>query len=146
MASEERDEKMIVDARWLGTHRSDASVVLVDTRPAEEFANGHLEGARHFDPFPFHHSDTSEAGMRQFRGQLEWIFSALGITGEETVVFYENDSGMLAAVRDRLAPGLALDGCIRAHVADKDLRAARSAALRAGALHALYPRRTIVSP
>lgn len=97
MASEERDEKMIVDARWLGTHRSDASVVLVDTRPAEEFANGHLEGARHFDPFPFHHSDTSEAGMRQFRGQLEWIFSALGITGEETVVFYENDSGMRAA-------------------------------------------------
>ena len=52
---------------------------------------------------------------------------------------------MLSAVRDRLAPGIALDDFIRAHVADKDLRAARSAALRAGALPALYLRRTIVS-
>lgn len=52
---------------------------------------------------------------------------------------------MLAAVRDRLAPGTTLDDFIRAHVADKDLRAARSAALRAGALPPLYARRTIVS-
>jgi thiosulfate/3-mercaptopyruvate sulfurtransferase len=97
MASEEAGENMIVDARWLGAHRGDDRVVLVDTRPAEEFSAGHLEGARHFDPFPFHHSDTSESGMRQFRGQLEWIFSALGISGEQTVVFYENNSGMRAA-------------------------------------------------
>src|SRR5579875_1884364 len=72
-------------------------VVLVDTRPAADYWAGHLAGARHFDPFPFHHSGTGEAGMNEFRSQLAWIFSALGITGGETVVFYESESGMRAA-------------------------------------------------
>ena len=94
MAGEQND--FLVDARWLGEHRAAAGVVLVDTRSATEFRAGHLIGARHFDPFPFHHLDTSEPGMREFRAQLEWIFSALGITGDETLVFYENDSGMRA--------------------------------------------------
>ncbi|MDO8430867.1 MAG: sulfurtransferase [Candidatus Binatus sp.] len=88
---------LLVDARWLEQHRGDSNVILIDTRPAKEYWEGHLAGARHFDPFPFHHKDTSDRGMEEFHGQLEWIFSALGITGRETVVFYENDSGMRAA-------------------------------------------------
>jgi thiosulfate/3-mercaptopyruvate sulfurtransferase len=94
MAAEQND--IVVDARWLGEHRADGNVVLIDTRSAADFRAGHLKGARHFDPFPFHHADTGEPGMREFRAQLEWIFSALGITGGETLVFYENDSGMRA--------------------------------------------------
>ena len=97
MAGEQGDQNdILVDARWLVEHRADRSVVLVDTRSAADFRAGHLRGARHFDPFPFHHVDTSEPGMREFRAQLEWIFSALGITGDETLIFYENDSGMRA--------------------------------------------------
>jgi thiosulfate/3-mercaptopyruvate sulfurtransferase len=97
MAREQGDQNdILVDAQWLGEHRAGASVVLVDTRPAADFRTGHLPGARHFDPFPFHHADTGDSGMRGFRAQLEWIFSALGITGDETLVFYENDSGMRA--------------------------------------------------
>ena len=88
---------MIVDARWLREHRDDASLILIDTRPVKDFHAGHLSGARHFDPFPFHHTDTSERGIAEFDAQLQWIFSALGITGRETVVFYENESGMRAA-------------------------------------------------
>ena len=90
-------EKLTVDARWLQEHLGDASVILIDTRPAKDFHAGHLTGARHFDPFPFHHTDTSERGIAEFGAQLQWIFSALGITGRETVVFYENESGMRAA-------------------------------------------------
>ena len=86
-----------VDAKWLGEHREDAGVILVDTRPAKDFHAAHLRGARHFDPFPFHHTDTSERGIAEFGAQLQWIFSALGIGGRETVVFYENESGMRAA-------------------------------------------------
>jgi thiosulfate/3-mercaptopyruvate sulfurtransferase len=97
MASTESKPKLLVDARWLKEHRDDASVILIDTRPAKEFWAGHLRGARHFDPFPFHHTDTSERGLSEFGDQLEWIFSSLGITGHETVVFYENESGMRAA-------------------------------------------------
>ena len=91
------DSTLLVDSRWLEQHRTDADLILIDTRPVKEFWEGHLAGARHFDPFPFHHKDTSARGMEEFRGQLEWIFSALGLTGRETVVFYENDSGMRAA-------------------------------------------------
>ncbi|HYB90147.1 MAG TPA: sulfurtransferase [Candidatus Binataceae bacterium] len=94
MAVNPRPARYLVDARWLREHRGDKNIVLIDTRPADEYWAGHLRGARHFDPFPFHYYDTSERGMAEFRSQLEWIFSALGITGKETVVFYENDSGM----------------------------------------------------
>ena len=97
MAGEQNDilqNNILVDARWLSEHRAQRSIVLVDTRSAADFHAGHLSGARHFDPFPFHYADTGERGMREFRAQLEWIFSALGITGDETLVLYENDSGM----------------------------------------------------
>ena len=67
-------------------------LILIDTRPAKDFHAGHLRGARHFDPFPFHHTDTSERGVAEFGAQLQWIFSALGVGGRETVVFYETNS------------------------------------------------------
>lgn len=86
----------IVDARWLREHRGDANLALVDTRAAKDFWAGHIAGARHFDPFPFHYSDSSERGTAEFKAQLQWIFSALGITTRQAVVFYENDSGMRA--------------------------------------------------
>jgi thiosulfate/3-mercaptopyruvate sulfurtransferase len=88
--------EFLIDAQWLASGSRDNEVVLIDTRPAAEYWAGHLGAARHFDPFPFHHSDTGDAGINEFRGQLAWIFSALGITGHETVVFYENESGMRA--------------------------------------------------
>jgi thiosulfate/3-mercaptopyruvate sulfurtransferase len=87
----------IVDARWLREHRDNTDLILIDTRPAKDFHVGHLLGARHFDPFPFHHTDTSERGVAEFGAQLQWIFSALGIGEHENVVFYENESGMRAA-------------------------------------------------
>jgi len=97
MTSHPDDAQYLVDARWIREHRGDPSVVLIDTRAAAGYWGGHLARARHFDPFPFHYYDTSEKGLREFGAQLEWIFSALGITGKETVVFYEQDSGMRAA-------------------------------------------------
>ena len=96
-ARAEGKPELIVEARWLREHRDDASLILIDTRPVKDFHAGHLSGARHFDPFPFHHTDTSERGIAEFGAQLQWIFSALGITGRQTVVFYENESGMRAA-------------------------------------------------
>ena len=96
MASDTAAANFLVDAQWLAQHRDDPDLILVDTRAPADYWAGHLERARHFDPFPFHHSDTAESAMREFRGQLEWIFSALGVTAGATVVFYEGDSGMRA--------------------------------------------------
>jgi thiosulfate/3-mercaptopyruvate sulfurtransferase len=112
----------LVDARWLAKHRRSAGVVLIDTRTADDYWKGHLRGSRHFDPFPFHHADTSERGMSEFRAQLRWIFSALGLTGRETaVVCYENDSGMRAT---RVAWALEFMGHPRARILDGGLKAA----------------------
>ncbi len=87
----------MVDAAWLERNGARDDVILIDTRPPKEFWAGHLERARHLDPFPFHYYDTSPKAIGEFNAQSEWIFSALGITGRETVVFYENDAGMRAA-------------------------------------------------
>jgi len=113
--------ELIVDARWLREHRDDTSLILVDTRPVKDFHAGHLSGARHFDPFPFHHTDTSERGIAEFGAQLQWIFSALGITGRKTVVFYENESGMRSA-RGQWA--LEYAGHLNARMLDGGLKAA----------------------
>lgn len=112
---------ILVNARWLSEHRAQRSVVLVDTRSTAEFHAGHLSGARHFDPFSFHYSDTSERGMRVFRAQLEWIFSALGITGDETLVLYESDSGMRVTRTASLAENM---GHRRVRILDGGLKLA----------------------
>ena len=110
----------LVDARWLSEHRNEAGVVIVDTRAPKDFWAGHLAGARHFDPFPFHYSDSSERGTSEFKDQLRWIFSALGITTRHTVVCYENDSGMRAT---RVAWALEWMGHRDAKILDGGLKA-----------------------
>ena len=120
MAGSGAQAKPIVDAKWVRAHRADKSVVFIDTRAADDYLAGHLRGARHFDPFPFHYSDTSPRGTAEFHAQLEWVFSALGITGQETVVCYENDSGMRAA---RVLWLLEWMGHKRARMLDGGLRA-----------------------
>jgi thiosulfate/3-mercaptopyruvate sulfurtransferase len=117
----QEETKLIVDAKWLREHRGDTDLILIDTRAAKDFRAGHLRGARHFDPFPFHHIDTSERGIAEFGAQLEWIFSALGITGRETVVCYENESGMRAA---RVQWALEYAGHSMAKMLDGGLKAA----------------------
>jgi thiosulfate/3-mercaptopyruvate sulfurtransferase len=121
MAAKITHAKFLVDERWLAAHRRDKNLVLLDARPADEYWAGHLAGARHFDPFPFHYYDTGERGTAEFRAQLEWIFSALGISGKETVVCYENESGMRAT---RCAWALEFMGHPRARILDGGLGAA----------------------
>jgi thiosulfate/3-mercaptopyruvate sulfurtransferase len=123
MASETGSE-LLADSTWLGANRN--GTVLIDTRPPADFWQGHLDGARHFDPFPFHHSDTGEAGLREFHGQLQWIFSALGLTGDETVVCYEDTSGMRAT---RFAWMLIYMGHPRIRILDGGLKAATGLSL-----------------
>lgn len=117
MASE---ADFLVDVRWLSEHRDDANLVILDTRAPKEFWAGHLPGARHFDPFPFHYSDSSERGINEFKDQLRWIFSALGITTRHIVLCYENDSGMRAT---RVAWVLEWMGHRNAKILDGGLKA-----------------------
>src|ERR1700730_2965768 len=70
---------------------------LLDLRPAESFAQGHIRGAVHFDLWGISLIDTDEAPLRAFMWMIGHLFSLRGVTPDRPVVVYEEDSGMRAA-------------------------------------------------
>jgi thiosulfate/3-mercaptopyruvate sulfurtransferase len=71
--------------------------VVIDTRPAEQFAQGHIPTATHFDVWGLSLIDTNEASLRAFMWMIGHVFSFRGVTPDRSVVVYEADSGMRAA-------------------------------------------------
>lgn len=71
--------------------------LLIDVRPAEQFAAGHLAGAAHLDLWGLSLIDTSDAPLRAFMWMIAHLFSLRGVTPERPVVVYESDSGIRAA-------------------------------------------------
>jgi thiosulfate/3-mercaptopyruvate sulfurtransferase len=64
-------------------------VVLIDTRSPENYAAGHIAGAVNmFEIFTYLAMSTPE-GMAELREKFSIAFGAAGISGAETVVFYE---------------------------------------------------------
>lgn len=71
--------------------------LIIDVRPAEEFARGHIPGAVHLDLWGLSLIDTSEAPLRAFMWMIGHLFSLRGVTPNRPVVVYETDSGIRAA-------------------------------------------------
>ena len=71
--------------------------LILDLRPAEEFARGHLPGAVHLDLWGLSLIDTSEAPLRAFMWMIGHLFALRGVTPERPVLLYEHDSGIRAA-------------------------------------------------
>ena len=71
--------------------------LIIDVRPAEEFARGHIPGAVHLDLWGLSLIDTSDAPLRAFMWMIGHLFSLRGVTPDRPVVVYENDSGIRAA-------------------------------------------------
>ncbi|NQW02607.1 MAG: sulfurtransferase [Acidobacteria bacterium] len=74
-----------------------APPLLLDVRPAEEFAAGHLPGALHLDLWGISLIDTSDAPLRAFMWMVGHLFSLRGVTPDRPVVVYEKQSGIRAA-------------------------------------------------
>lgn len=79
-----------VDAAWVLAHLEDPAVALVDARSAEEFAAGHIPGARSVD----WHENVEAARLRR-RGELAGLYAE--IDPGSTVVTYCK-SGMRASL------------------------------------------------
>jgi thiosulfate/3-mercaptopyruvate sulfurtransferase len=75
----------------------DANLCLIDTRTAEEFAEGHISGAVHFDLFGISLIDTRPDPLKAFMWMMLHLFELRGVTREKEVVVYEAVSGMRAA-------------------------------------------------
>ena len=71
--------------------------LLIDLRPAHDFAGGHLPGAVHLDLWGLSLIDTDPAPLRSFLWMIEHLFATRGVTDHRAVVLYEHESGILAA-------------------------------------------------
>jgi thiosulfate/3-mercaptopyruvate sulfurtransferase len=78
-------------------HRDARVPLLIDLRPAEGFAAGHLEGAVHLDLWGVSLIDTDPAPMRAFLWMIAHQFALRGVSDDRPVVVYDEQSGPRAA-------------------------------------------------
>jgi thiosulfate/3-mercaptopyruvate sulfurtransferase len=76
---------------------SNPKVVLMDLRPPEAYANGHIHGARSFDIFGISLIDTRPQALEAFLWIIEHLIQARGINSDSTVVIYDEIAGMRSA-------------------------------------------------
>lgn len=87
----------LVDVEWVDQGLAAGKVHVVDARPAQMYASGHIPGAVHLDIYSLQTSDTSREGLARFRDWMARELGRVGVGPETCVVFYENFSGTLAA-------------------------------------------------
>ena len=73
------------------------NLCIIDVRPAEDYAKGHIPGATHFDLFGLSLIDTSDAPLKAFMFMIHHVLELRGVSESKEVVFYEDNSGMRAA-------------------------------------------------
>jgi thiosulfate/3-mercaptopyruvate sulfurtransferase len=90
-------ETLLTTAEALKNKLRSDNLCLIDVRPAEDFATGHIPGAVHFDLFGLSLIDTSAAPLKAFMHMIHHILELRGVSESKEVVAYENNSGMRAA-------------------------------------------------
>ncbi len=76
---------------------SEPKLVLMDMRPPEAYANGHIPNARSFDIFGVSLIDTRPEPLEAFLWMIEHLIQAKGVNTDSTVVVYDDISGMRSA-------------------------------------------------
>jgi len=71
--------------------------LVIDLRPAETWAAGHVPGAVHLDIFGVSLIDTDPAPLRSFLWILEHLLASRGVAAGRHVVVHDEKSGMRAA-------------------------------------------------
>ena len=91
--------QLLVGPRELAGELEDQSrrPTLVDLRPAELFAQGHLRHAVHLDLFGVSLTDTDPAPLKSFLWMIEHLLATRGVSADRPVVVYDSDSGIRAA-------------------------------------------------
>ena len=82
-------EAVLISPTELNAMIEAGGIVLIDTRSPENYAAGHIAGAVNmFEIFTYLAMSTPE-GMAELREKFATAFGAAGVSGTETVVFYE---------------------------------------------------------
>lgn len=74
-----------------------STVTLIDLRPAEDFAVGHILGSTHVDIYGVSLNDSSEAPLNSFLAIFRVLFGSRGVRADRPVVIYDHESGERAA-------------------------------------------------
>ena len=80
-----------------GSGPAEPRPVLVDLRPAEAYAAGHIPGAAHLDLFGISLVDTDPAPLDAFLWIVAHLLAARGVDASRPVVVYDERSGIRAA-------------------------------------------------
>src|SRR5207237_8966328 len=86
-------EKLLTTPQELQKKLAAANLCLVDVRPAEEFARGHIPGAVHFDLFGLSLVDTSDAPLKAFMYMIYHVLGLRGVRESTEGVLYEASVG-----------------------------------------------------
>lgn len=92
--------QLLVSAAELDRILSDAGAskpLLLDLRPADAYATGHITGAVHVDLFGLSLIDTDPAPLRAFMWMIEHVLTTRGVDAKTPVVVYDEQSGIRAA-------------------------------------------------
>jgi thiosulfate/3-mercaptopyruvate sulfurtransferase len=70
---------------------------VIDLRPAEAYAAGHIPGAAHLDLFGLSLVDTDPAPLKAFMWMIEHVLASRGVDAATPIVVYDEQSGVRAA-------------------------------------------------
>jgi len=88
----------LVEPEWLFPRIGEVgdAFLLIDTRSREDYEEDHILHSVWLDVHSYLLQDTSDSSLSDMRTHFQQAFQALGVTGDEHVVFYENETGMCA--------------------------------------------------
>jgi thiosulfate/3-mercaptopyruvate sulfurtransferase len=72
-------------------------LLILDLRPPEAYAAGHIPGAIHLDLFGISLIDTDPAPLKAFMWMIEHVLASRGVTADTPVIVYDEQSGIRAA-------------------------------------------------
>jgi thiosulfate/3-mercaptopyruvate sulfurtransferase len=75
----------------------DRRPVILDLRPPEDYAAGHIPGAIHIDLWGVSLIDTDPAPLNAFMWMIQHLLAQHGVSGSTPVIVYDDQSGIRAA-------------------------------------------------
>jgi thiosulfate/3-mercaptopyruvate sulfurtransferase len=85
------------ELRNLSTSPSGTRPLILDLRPPEAYATGHLPGAIHLDLWGVSLIDTDPAPLNAFMWMIEHVLAVHGVDADTPVILYDDQSGIRAA-------------------------------------------------
>ncbi|HCY17530.1 MAG: thiosulfate sulfurtransferase [Curvibacter sp. GWA2_64_110] len=84
------DSSVLISPAQLQALQASEPVVLIDTRDADTFALGHIPGAVNLRETFTYLATSTPAGLQELKDTFAAHLGAIGLSGKETAVFYED--------------------------------------------------------